>query len=169
MFNNLILPMSMIFSLLAWSLIMRWYIHPVLKEKTLEQAIEPILLLHSFRYIGLMFLIPGVTTEILDSRFSHPAAYGDLIAAALAFVAIGAIRMKTSWAHAAIWIFNIWGMADLLNAVARGVMFTPDGHFGATFWIPTTIVPLLLVTHTYIFILLVKNMRRENTLVVSTN
>ena len=104
-----------------------------------------------------MFLVPGVTTEILDSRFAHPAAYGDLVAAALAFVAIGAIRLNANWAIASVWLFNIWGATDLLNALARGILFTADGHLGATFWIPATIVPLLLVTHAYIFILLIKN------------
>lgn len=164
---ELILPISITFSLIAWSLIMYWYIHPILKQYSIEKAIEPFLLLHSFRYVGLMFLVPGVTTEILDSRFSYPAAYGDLIAAALAFVALGAIRLNVNWALASVWLFNIWGAADLFNAVARGILFTPDGHFGATYWIPATIVPLLLVTHAYIFILLVKNLLKDKRLASS--
>lgn len=158
---DIILPTSITFSIAAWALIMRWYIHPVAKKYAMEKVLEPLLLLHSFRYIGLMFLIPGVTTEILDSRFSHPAAYGDLIAAVLAFVALGAIRFNASWALAAVWLFNIWGTVDLLNAVARGVIYTADGHLGATYWIPAMIVPLLLVTHAYIFFLLVKNFCRS--------
>ena len=84
-----------------------------------------------------------------------------MIAAVLAFVAIAAIRLNAGWALASVWVFNIWGMADLLNAVARGVLFTPDGALGATYWIPATIVPLLLVTHTYIFILLITNLNRN--------
>lgn len=151
---DLILPLSITFALIAWSLIIYWYVHPVLKHFPLEKAIEPILFLHAFRYVGLMFLVPGVTSEVLDSRFAHPAAYGDLVAAMLAFIAIAAIRLNTRWAMASVWVFNIWGMADLLNAVARGMLFTPDGHLGATYWIPATIVPLLLVTHVYVFILL---------------
>jgi hypothetical protein len=158
---NFILPISITFSIVAWTLIMRWYIHPVTKKYPINRALEPFLLLHAFRYVGLMFLVPGVTTEILDSRFSNPAAYGDLIAAVLAFFALGAIRLNVNWALASVWIFNIWGAADLLNAVARGIMFTPDGHLGATFWIPATIVPLLLVTHVYIFILLIKNFNEQ--------
>ncbi len=158
---DLILPISISFSLLAWSLIMYWYIHPVAKEYPLERALIPFLLLHSFRYVGLMFLVPGVTTEVLDSRFSQPAAYGDLIAAILAFIAIAAIQLRARWSIASVWLFNIWGLADLLNAVARGIMFTPDGHLGATYWIPAIIVPLLLVTHGYIFILLIRDFRKS--------
>jgi hypothetical protein len=139
---------------------MRWYVHPRLSQYPVEKAIEPFLFLHTFRYIGLMFLIPGVTTEPLDARFSHPAAYGDLIAAIFAFVAIGAIHLKAKWALYSVWLFNIWGLADLLNAVTRGILFTNDGDLGATYWIPATIVPLLLVTHVYIFILLIQHTTR---------
>ena len=158
---DLILPVSITFSLIAWTLIMLWYVHPNIKTYPIDEVIVPFLLLHTFRYIGLMFLVPGVTTEILDTRFSHPAAYGDLIAAILAFVALGAVRLKAPWALPSVWIFNIWGTIDLLNAVARGIMYTPDGHLGATFWIPATIVPFLLVTHTYTFMLLAKDYRKK--------
>ena len=153
---DLMLPLGMVFALLTWSLLFYWYLHPAVKALPVEQVIEPILFLHTFRYVGLMFLIPGVTTEVLDTRFSHPAAYGDLIAAILSFIAIAAIRLNASWALLSVWLFNIWGLADLLNAVTRGILFTHDGHLGATYWIPAMIVPLLLVTHVYVFVLLVK-------------
>ena len=157
---DLMLPLSIIFALISWTLIIHWYVHPKLKQHSVVIIIEPILFLHTFRYVGLMFLIPGVTTEVLDPRFSFPAAYGDLIATILAFVAIGAIRLKANWALFSVWLFNIWGMADLLNAVTRGIIFTKFGQLGATYWIPATIVPLLLVTHVYVFILLVQHMKR---------
>ena len=88
----------------------------------------------------------------LDVRFADPAAYGDLLAALLALLSIVAIRQNASWAIASVWIFNALGLIDLVNAVGRGIMYIPDGHFGAAFWIPVIIVPLLLVTHVYIFI-----------------
>lgn len=157
--TELILPTSMTFALTAWSLIFFLYVHPALRAYPLARAIEPILFLHTFRYIGLMFLLPGVTNEVLDSRFSIPAAHGDLVAAFLAFVAIGASRLNAPWALASVWIFNIWGMADLVNAVTRGIMHTADGDLGAAYWIPATIVPLLLVSHVYVFVLLIRHRR----------
>lgn len=156
---NLILPISMVIAILVWSLIFRWYVHPLLKTHSFETAMRPLLLLHSFRYIGLMFLIPGVTAEPLDMRFASPAAYGDLIAALLALAAIAVLSVHRVGGIVAVSIFNVWGLADLLNAVARGVVFTPDGALGATFWIPAGIVPMLLVSHVYIFIRLVVEMR----------
>jgi hypothetical protein len=110
-----------------------------------------------------MFLPPGVTSEVLDARFANPAAYGDLIAALLALVALGEIRLRISWALALVWIFNIWGMADLLNAIIRGLIYIPEGYFGAAFWIPATLVPPLLVTHLYVFIVLLKNRHWQQT------
>ena len=148
---ELILPVSMVMSILAWTLIFAWYVHPVLRKATFFAAMRPLLLLHSFRYLGLMFLIPGVTAEALDMRFAEPAAYGDLIAALLALVALAMLYVHRFAGFVAVVIFNIWGLVDLLNAVARGIMFTPDGALGATFWIPALIVPLLLVSHMYIF------------------
>lgn len=148
---GLILPTSMVMAIIAWSLIFVWYVHPLLRTRPFEAAVRPLLLLHSFRYIGLMFLIPGVTAESLDMRFAGPAAYGDLVAAVLAFAALGALYLHRAAGLVAVSVFNVWGMADLLNAVARGILFTPDGALGAAFWIPACIVPLLLVTHVYIF------------------
>lgn len=117
------------------------------------------MLLHCFRYVGLMFLIPGVTSETLDARFAVPAAYGDLAAAGLAFAALAALRLSRPVALTVVWIFNIWGLADLFNAVARGVAYTPDGALGAAFWIPALFVPPLLVSHGCIFWRLLREMR----------
>ena len=147
----LILPISMVLALIAWTLFFYWYVHPVLRRKGFVETMRPLLLLHAFRFIGLMFLIPGVTAEPLDPRFASPAAHGDLIAAVLALVALDVLHVNRKWGIAAVWVFNIWGLADLLNAVARGLLFTPDGALGAAFWIPLVIVPLLLVSHVYIF------------------
>lgn len=157
--TDLILPVSITFALVAWTLVFYWYIHPVARKYPFENVVEPLLLLHAFRYIGLMFLIPGITSAPLDIRFAHPAAYGDLVAAVLAYAAIIAIRLDSNWVQGLVWIFNIWGLADLINAVARGVLFTPDGDLGATYWIPALIVPLLAVSHVYIFYLLVKEIK----------
>ncbi|MCB1916176.1 MAG: hypothetical protein KDG52_10710 [Rhodocyclaceae bacterium] len=148
---ELILPVSMVLAIFAWGLAFAWYVHPRLRVLSLEHALRPLLLLHGFRYVGLMFLIPGVTSEPLDLRFAAPAAYGDLVAALLALAAIAAFRLGRSPGIALVWLFNVWGLADLVNAVARGLRFTPDGALGATFWIPALIVPLLLVSHVYIF------------------
>lgn len=67
---ELILPVSLVMAIIAWTLIFAWYVHPSLRQRTFMVAMTPLLLLNSFRYIGLMFLIPGVTAETLDMRFA---------------------------------------------------------------------------------------------------
>lgn len=147
----LILPVGMMLGIIAWTLFFIWYVHPALRKKSFADTMRPLLLLHVFRYIGLMFLIPGVTAEPLDIRFASPAAYGDLVAALLALAALGTLQVNVRAGMALVWIFNLWGLADLLNAVGRGLLFTPDGALGAAFWIPLLIVPLLVVSHVYIY------------------
>ena len=156
---DLILPISMMMAIIGWTLAFRWYARPKLATRSFSQAMQPLLLLHGFRFIGLMFLVPGVTAEALDPRFAWPAAYGDLLTACLAFFALFALRGGRSLALGSVAVFNVVGFADLINAVARGVAFTPDGALGSTFWIPMVIVPLLLVTHVYIFVRLMEELR----------
>jgi hypothetical protein len=140
----------------AYGLIAKWYIMPVLLALPRARALVPLLLFHCFRFIGLAFLIPGVTSQPLDSRFSNPAAYGDLIAALLAFLAILALRQRWRTAIPLVWIFNFEGTLDLLNAVTQGLRFTENGTLGATYFIPAIIVPALLVTHVMVFIILLR-------------
>ncbi len=89
---DLILPLSMVLGFIACGLIAKWYVMPVLRALPRARALEPLLLFHCFRFIGLAFLIPGVTSQPLDPRFANPAAYGDLLAALLAFLGILALR-----------------------------------------------------------------------------
>jgi len=113
-----------------------------------------------FRFIGLSFLVPGVVSPSLPAAFAIPAAYGDFGAGILAIIATIAISKNASWATAAVWTFNVWGAADLLFAIYQGPRLQIEaGEFGAAFFIPTAIVPPLLVTHALIFKLLLRRAR----------
>src|SRR5262249_4583841 len=102
--------------------------------------------------------VPGVVSADLPTAFSHSAAYGDIIAATLALLALLALPYRAGVVMA--WIFNLWGSADLLNAFyqANHSGLSP-GQLGATYFIPTFVVPLLFITHGLVFRILV---RREN-------
>ena len=119
------------------------------------EALRPLLILHSFRFIGLAFLVPGVVSPDLPPAFAHSAAYGDIIAATLALFSLLSLSGRAGVAIA--WIFNLWGLADLLNAFYQanhaGLL---AGQLGATFFIPTLIVPLLLITHGLAFRILLQ-------------
>jgi hypothetical protein len=151
------LPLSIVMSTASFTLIAVWYAMPALRSLPRASALIPLLLFHSFRHVGMAFLIPGVTAEALDIRFANPAAYGDLLAAVLAFAAIVALRFNSAFAIPLVWIFSIEGSLDLLNALYNGFRYTPDGHLGATYFIPAVIVPALLVTHVMVLLLLFRS------------
>ena len=149
---------SIAFSLTAWGMVAARYIWPELRLRQRAEALRPLLILHSFRFIGLAFLVPGVVSLGLPSALAPSAAYGDIIAAILALLAL--ILLPSTSGVVIAWIFNVWGTADLFNAFYQanhaGLM---AGQLGATYFIPTFIVPLLLITHGLGFRIL---LRHEN-------
>lgn len=123
------------------------------RERALAASIAPHLLL---RFLGLSFLVPGVVSPSLPRAFAVPAAYGDLVAGLLAIAAALALRKRVPGAALLVWLFNVWGAADLLFAGFQGRRLGIDpGALGAAFFLPTAIVPLLLVAHSLTFGLLV--------------
>src|SRR5215469_5915615 len=146
---------SIAFSLIACGVVTARYIWPELRLRQRAEALRPLLILHSFRFIGLAFLVPGVVSPDVPSAFAHFAAYGDIIAAILALIAL--TLLPSTSGVVIVWIFNVWGTADLFNAFYQanhaGLM---AGQLGATYFIPTFIVPLLLITHGIGFLILVQ-------------
>jgi hypothetical protein len=147
---------SIAFSLIAWGVVTARYIWPALRLRQRAEALQPLLILHSFRFIGLAFLIPGVVSPDLPASFAHTAAFGDVIAAILALLSLQ--LLPSTAGVAAAWIFSIWGSVDILNAFYQanhaGLL---AGQLGAAFFLPTLIVPLLLITHGLSFRILLQH------------
>jgi hypothetical protein len=140
--------------LLAWGAVSWRYLWPRLKSLDLGPAAEPILYLHTFRYIGFSFIAPGVVGATLDPGWARGAALGDLGAAGLAAMAL--ILLRTRAARPALWLFNVWGTLDLLRAFVDGVPKRANLSLQATWFIPTVLVPLLLCTHIMLYLLLLR-------------
>jgi hypothetical protein len=158
---------SIIFSFIAWSVVVARYIWPELRLQPRAAALRPLLILHSFRFMGLAFLVPGVVSPDLPSAFARSAAYGDIIATVLALLALASLPSRAGFVVA--WMFNLWGSADLLNAFyqANSVRLgLHAGQLGATYFIPTVFVPLLLITHGLMFRIL---LRPQNVSAVQEN
>jgi len=148
-----IMGLSILLCFIAFSIVAANYITPRLEALPKEDAIKALAAPHMFRFVGLAFLIPGVVSPTLSPALAIPAAYGDLAATTLAMIAVLGLSVRASWAILAVWLFNIEGTADLLFAYYQGVVGDPQppGALGAAFFIPTLIVPPLLVTHALIF------------------
>jgi hypothetical protein len=147
---------SIVFSFIAWGIVTARYIWPELRLRQRVEALRPLLILHSFRFIGLALLVPGVVSPDLPPGFAHFAAYGDFIAAILALLSL--LLLPSAAGVAVSWLFNLWGSADLLNVFYQGNHTgLLAGQLGATFFLPTLVVPLLLITHGLAFRILLQH------------
>ena len=142
-----IFGLQFVLSLMVYTLIAKWYVTPWLEAKPINQALILLIFPHALRHVGLTFFVPGVVAQPLPNFFANTVAYGDLVSGLLAILSLIALRGGWSLALPLVWLFNIVGTADLLNAL-RQAEAVPD--LGATWYIPTFWVPVLLVTHVMI-------------------
>jgi hypothetical protein len=139
---------QLVLSIFVYALIAKWYVVPWLADKPMEQVLIALIFPHALRHVGLTFFAPGVVADSLPEAFAYAAAYGDLVSGLLAIASL--IALRNSWVVALplVWVFNVVGSLDLLNAL-RQAEAVP--YLEATWYIPTFFVPLLLVTHVMIF------------------
>jgi hypothetical protein len=153
------LTTNLLFSTLVFWMAARIYVFPKLDDLKPRTVLLPILLLHSFRHLGLMFLAPGATYAGIPPQFAYPAALGDLLAALLAVAAILAVMKDMGGSRLLIWIFNVEGTLDLAAAITLATIYGAATFMGPAYWIPAFWVPALLVTHYITFIVLPKYRR----------
>src|SRR5258708_1944489 len=151
--------LSVLMSFVAFGIVSKIYIWPPLQIARRDASLIALTVPHTFRFIGLSFLIPGVVSPSLSPAFAFPTAYGDLFAAILALLAIWSLSVRAAFASATSWLFNLWGTIDLLAAFYQGLFGVgiQPGWLGTSFFIPTVLVPPLLVTPVLLFCLLLPN------------
>jgi len=155
---RVIFGFSALMSFVSCVVIAQIYVWPWLRARARDQALVSLVAPNMFlRFIGLSLLVPGVVSPALPPAFAVPAAYGDFVAGILAITATIALAKHAFWAIAAVWVFNVWGAADLLFAFYSGLHAQlQPGTLGAAFYLLTAIVPPLLVTHFLVFGLLLR-------------
>ena len=144
-------------SFVVYGLVAKWYVGPRLATLPLGAGLAPLLVLHALRHLGMVFLVPTVVGPSVPASFAMPAAYGDLLAGLLALAALIALRGAWSVAIPIVWVFNVVGLLDLVNAFYQGL--SADVQLGAAYYIPTFIVPALVITHVMIFRMLLRHPR----------
>lgn len=162
MSQQLVFQLQLIFGYVAWLLCFRAYIWPRLRAMETVAAHRAIATLHSFRFFGLVFLLPGVVGSALPASFAGFAAYWDFATGILAMLALLTVRIRPLfWTF--VVAFNVVGIIDLIldyyHATMLGVP-AMAGQLGATYAIPVIYVPLLMITHITAFTLLLRA-RRE--------
>src|SRR5919204_933258 len=111
-----IFTIQVVLALVTFALLARWYVAPRLAGLPREVALQPLLAVHTIRYIGLVFLAPTAVRPALSSSFAIPAGLGTAIAGLLALAAIAALRRRSPLAIPLTWIFSVEGIADFANA-----------------------------------------------------
>jgi hypothetical protein len=157
MLPQIIFNLQLVLGYVAWLLCFRTYLLPKLKSMDQGEAHRAIATLHSFRFFGLVFILPGVIGN-LPASFTTFAAYWDLATGVLAMLALLTVRIRPLF-----WLFvvafNLVGMIDLIldyyHAVRVGLPAVA-GQLGATYAIPILYVPLLMITHVVAFYLLLR-------------
>ena len=144
----------------AWLLCFSVYILPRLRSMGRFEAHRAIATLHSFRFFGLVFILPGVVGPNLPAAgFAAFAAYWDLATGVLAILALLTVRIRPLfWLFVAV--FNLVGIVDLIldyyHAIRVGLPALA-GQLGATYAIPIIYVPVLMITHVVAFYLLLRH------------
>jgi hypothetical protein len=145
----------------AWLLCFGVYIWPRLKTMEHLEAQRAIATLHSFRFFGLVFILPGVVSPDLPASFAAFAAWWDFATGVLAMLALATVRVRPLF-----WLFvvafNVVGFVDLIVDYTDAILIDLPAHAGelaAAYAIPIIYVPLLMITHIAAFYLLVRSVR----------
>jgi len=153
-----IFSMHLILGYVAWLLCFGVYVMPRLKSMDLVAAQRAIATLHSFRFFGLVLILPGVVGPNLPARFATFAAYWDLATGVLAILALLTVRIRPLF-----WLFvvafNLVGVVDLILDYYHAIQIDLPalaGQLGATYAIPIIYVPVLMITHVVALYLLLR-------------
>jgi len=158
-----LVQIHLVLGYVAWLLCFGVYIWPRLKAMDHVDAQRAIAALHSFRFFGLAFILPGVVGPNLPAGFATFAAYGNFATGVLAMLALLAGRVRPLF-----WLFvvafNTVGTADILIDyfhATQADLPALAGQLGATYAIPIILVPLLMITHATAFYLLLRPSARS--------
>ena len=155
---TIIFSLQLILGYVAWLLCFGVYIMPRLKAMDRVAAHRAIATLNSFRFFGLVFILPGVVGPHLPAGFATLAAYGDFATGVLAMLALLTVRIRrVFWSF--VVAFNIVGIADILLDYYHAIQADLPAHagqLGAGYVIPVIYVPLLMITNVVAFYLLLR-------------
>ncbi|MER9250265.1 hypothetical protein [Mesorhizobium sp. M0598] len=158
MSTEMVFQTHLVLGYVAWLLCFGAYGLPWLRSMDRVAAQRAIATLHSFRFFGLVFMVPGVVSPNLPTDFAVFAAYGDFATGVLAMLALLTVRIRPLFWPFVV-AFNVVGTVDLIvdyyHAVQIGLP-ARAGELGATYAIPIIYVPLLMITHIAAFYFLLR-------------
>jgi len=149
--TEILFQTHLVLGYVAWLLCFSAYVWPWLSTMDPVEAQRAIATLHSFRFFGLVLMLPGVVSPDLPADFAVFAAYGDFSTGVLAMLALLTVRIRP--------LFNLVGTVDIILAYDHAIQVGLPAHaewLAATYAIPIIYVPLLMITHIAAFYFLVR-------------
>jgi hypothetical protein len=156
MSTELIFPAQVVLAFITIGMLARWYVAPRLARLPRESALQPLLVVQTFRYIGLGFLAPALVRPSLAQTFAVPAALGTTLAAVLALLAIAALRARSRLGIPLVWAVSAVGLLDFANAFVQARSAGVVSDLGAAYYIPIVVVPAAVVSHVMILLILLR-------------
>jgi len=153
-----IFQIHLVLGYVPWLLCFGAYVWPRLKSMDRAEAQRAIATLHSFRFFGLVFIVPGIVGANLPASFATFAAYGDFATGMLAILALLTARVRLLFWPFVV-AFNLVGAADIIIDYYHGNQVglpALAGELGATYAIPIIYVPVLMITHVVALYLLMR-------------
>jgi hypothetical protein len=150
--------LQLFLSCAVFTLVAVWYVWPSLSKLSRTSALILLSFVHVPRYVGMTLLVTGMVDPKLPGYFLSSAAYGDLVAAALALASIFALRSNWRFAVPLVWIFNTWGFVDLCNGLRSVIQLNvPSFGLGTLWYVYTFYAPLVIASHFMIFVILIQS------------
>ena len=153
-----VFQIQLVLGYVAWLLCFGVYVVPKLQAMDRVDAHRAIATFHSFRFFGLVFIVPGVIGPHLQPDFASFAAYWDLATGLLAILALLTVRVRpVFWLF--VIAFNVVGATDLIldyyHAIRIGLPAVA-GQLGGAYVIPIIYVPALMISHVVAFYFLTR-------------
>jgi len=149
-----LLVFQCVLSLAGYAAVGWWFVRPWLRGKPITTALSILLIPQLFRHVGVSLLVPEIVDPTFPEAMARQTAIGDTIAALLAWAAL--VSLRAGWRHAiaAVWVFNLVGLTDMLLNLANGIRFQVADDLGAAWFGIAFVVPAMLVVHFLIFVFL---------------
>jgi len=146
-----LLVFQVVFSLAAYAAVGWWFIRPWLRAKPVRAALAILLIPQLFRHVGVSLLVPEIVDPSFPQAMARQTAIGDTVATLLAWAALVSLRVGWRHAIAAVWIFNLVGLTDMVLNLTNGIRLQVANDLGAAWFGIAFVVPLMLVVHFLIF------------------
>jgi hypothetical protein len=138
-------------SVLVYALVAKWYVAPWLGTLKRADAIIALLWVHVFRYVALMTFSAQRDGFPISNEGLFDIVIGDVAGAAIALVAIIALRNRIRLGLALAWLLAVETIFDTVTNIRGGVREHLMGAASGTTWlilvfyVPAVVVSVILL------------------------